>query len=386
MKHDSLQKLFDKIDTLDVSTLQIFARRLWEERSSLRNVMNIVREGIVVIDEFGTIDFFNNSASDIIGIDKTTSIGDCIWKYIPAVGKTFQKINKEKIDSDSVCMQEVMVTYPRHMFLRINIVPFVCEKTDECKFVIIILDITRDRQSTEQQIENERFSSIMLLASGVAHELGNPLNSISLRIHIMQKQLKQIKNSQEIRKLQQSVDVCLEEISRLDGIIKNFLQAIRPTNLSLTEISINSIINDVKNILEPELLNDNISIYISSDEDKIIVGDKNQLKQVFFNIIKNGAESMAQGGIISINISETESNIEVSVKDKGQGISTDIIDKIFQPYFSTKNTGNGLGLLIVERILREHGAQLDINSRAGEGTEMLIKFQKKDIKVPLLTN
>lgn len=386
MKPDSLQKLFDKIDTLDASTLQIFARRLWAERSSLRNVMNIVREGLVVIDEFGTIDFFNNTASDIIGIEKNTSVGDCIWKYIPAVAQTFQKIDKEKIASESVFMQEVMVSYPRHMCLRINIVPFICEKTDECKFVIIILDITHDRKSTEQQIENERFSSIMLLASGVAHELGNPLNSIALRIHIMQKQLKQMKNSQEIRKLQQSVDVCLAEISRLDSIIKNFLQAIRPTNLALEEISINAIINDVKDILEPELLNSNISIDITYDSDHVIVGDKNQLKQVFFNIIKNGAESMSQGGIISITISETESNIEVSVKDSGQGISTDIIDKIFQPYFSTKNTGNGLGLLIVERILREHGAQLNINSTVGEGTEMLIKFQKKDIKVPLLTN
>ena len=386
MKSDSLQKLFDKIDKLDSSTLPIFARRLWAELSSLRNVMNVVREGIIVIDELGTIDFFNNAASDIIGIEKNTSVGDCIWKYIPTVAQTFQKINKEKIAAESVFMQEVIVSYPRHMCLRINIIPFVCEKTDECKFVIIILDITRDRQSTEKQIENERFSSIMLLASGVAHEIGNPLNSISLRIHIMQKQLKQMKNSQEIRKLQQSVDVCLAEISRLDGIIKNFLQAIRPTNLALEEVSINGIINEVKTILEPELLNNNISIDIDSDTDHIIVGDKTQLKQVLFNIIKNGAESMSQGGTISINISETESNIEVSVKDKGQGISTDIIDKIFQPYFSTKSTGNGLGLLIVERILREHGAQLDINSTVGEGTEMLIKFQKKDIKVPLLTN
>lgn len=386
MKIDPLKKLFLKLDSLDISTLQNFARRLWTDQQSLQHVFNIVREGIIVIDSLGTIDFFNTAACDIIALNAQNSIGDCLWKYIPTATPLFQNLNKTPNSCSSVCLQEISVFYPRHMLLRINIVPFICENQSEQKFVVIISDITDDKTSTATQLQNERFSSITLLASGVAHELGNPLNSIALRLHLMQKQTKQIKLSTETRKIQQSIDICLSEISRLDGIIKNFLQAVRPTKLSLSEINLNNTIHEVCSILEPELLNAHISIKIKSDKNYTILGDSNQLKQAFFNIIKNGAESMSHEGSITITLSETESNIDLSIKDMGTGISCEMIDKIFQPYFSTKASGNGLGMLIVERIIREHGAHFSINSTIGEGTEVLIKFQKKDIKFPMLAN
>jgi signal transduction histidine kinase len=232
-------------------------------------------------------------------------------------------------------------------------------------------------------VETERFSTINLLANGVAHELGNPLNSRLVRLQLMQKQIRHIAPSEEREQLQKSIDVCKEEIDRLDGIIKIFLQAIRPQKLILLSTNIEIVIDRVLNVLSPELANGHITVSKNFPALPQILADEKQLEQAFFNIIKNAMEALPNCGNIFIGSKLNATQLILEFVDNGSGITEENMLKIANPYFSTKKNGNGLGLMIVERILREHNAVLAIQSQPGLGTKITVTFPIKDPSLPL---
>jgi signal transduction histidine kinase len=251
-------------------------------------------------------------------------------------------------------------------------------------FILVIDDVTAAHNLIEQQVENERFSTVHLLASGVAHELGNPLNAIGLRMQLMQKQLEHIPPSNGGKRLQESIGICQKEIDRLDGIIKNFLQAIRPKKLVLQPTDVEVVMNSVLDTLAPELLNRSIEIVKNCSAVPPILADEKQLEQAFFNIIKNAMEASPNYSNIFICNKLNATQLIVEFTDNGSGIMEENLLKIATPYFSTKKSGNGLGLMVVERILREHGATLTIQSQVDSGTKVTVTFPIKDPSLPLL--
>jgi signal transduction histidine kinase len=251
-------------------------------------------------------------------------------------------------------------------------------------FVLRIVDVTEERTASEKVISDEKISSITLLASGIAHEIGNPLNAIGLRLQLMQRQFMAVKDCDERAKLEASINICLGEISRLDSIVRNFLHAIRPQKPRMADISLNKVLDDALNLTEVEFKSLNIDVANNVGQLPIVRGDFSQLKQVFFNVLKNSCEAISGGGAIVIEGTANDNDVILTFTDNGVGISCEGIDKIFQPYFSTKKEGNGLGMVIIERILREHGATIGVLSTEGVGTKISINFPRKDKCMPLL--
>ena len=140
---------------------------------------------------------------------------------------------------------EFELTYPHPSVVRLYLVPFHEDETGEPRFVIILADITSEKKSTEELIENEKTSSILLLAAGVAHELGNPLNSLTIHLQLIERKLKKLQGSKETGALAESIKICQGEVTRLDGIIRNFLEAIRPRPPDLAEVNIVEVLEDV---------------------------------------------------------------------------------------------------------------------------------------------
>ena len=178
-----------------------------------------------------------------------------------------------------------------------------------------------------------------------------------------------------IRKLETYLEIAKGEINRLDYIISQFLQAIRPTRPELKPVSLNDILLDTVTLLGPEIENREVTLSQHFAEELPNAPlDEVQVKQALVNLIKNAIQAMTQGGALTLTtIAETD-GVWVYVADTGGGIPQEKINRIFQPYFTTKKEGSGLGLMIVQRIVREHGGRIELESNTGQGTTFRLWF------------
>jgi signal transduction histidine kinase len=282
--------------------------------------------------------------------------------------------------------REFELTYPEPRTIRLYMVPFRDEDAGgERRHAVILADVTHDRLTTAQRIEDERTSSILLLAAGVAHELGNPLNSLTIHLQLIARKLKKLGRSPEAESLSESVDVCREEVARLDGIITHYLEAIRPSPPDLSETNLADILAEVLKFQKREFSDRGIVVEAETPYAlPAVMADRNQLKQVFFNITKNAMESMQPGGRLMIKSRADDDSVYLLFGDSGSGIRQEDLVRLFEPYHTTKAGGHGLGLMIVQRIMRAHGGQVGVESREGTGTVVTLQFPRKDRRVRML--
>ena len=172
----------------------------------------------------------------------------------------------------------------------------------------------------------------------------------------------------------ESLQVCQGEVQRLDGIITHFLEAVRPQAPELNELDLVQLVDEVLRVQEAELADRRLDVKIELAEAlPPILGDRGQVKQVFFNLIKNAMEAMQPGGSLRILARRDDDFVYMQFIDTGSGISEEDLSKVFQAYFTTKSGGHGLGMMIVDRIMRAHGGQIGIESRKGAGTVITLQ-------------
>jgi len=249
---------------------------------------------------------------------------------------------------------------------------------------IILRDITKTRRTEQQTLESERLNALTLLAAGVAHEIGNPLNSLNIHLQLIEREARK-RQGTEGAELQESIEVARAEVNRLDAIITHFLRAIRPTRPQLKPESINSIVEEAVRFFTPELKDRDIVVEQELRSDlPVLQLDRDQMKQAFYNVIKNSFEAMKSRGILRIRTDLDDSHVTVRFTDSGGGMSAENLGRVFEPYFTTKTSGTGLGLLIVRRIVHEHGGELSIESSAGKGLTVTIRLPHGDRRVRML--
>ncbi len=380
IKHSSLDKILGRLDQLDEANLHNLVQRLVRERAMLEAVFNTLQEGVLVIDAGGVIEYANEAAVRLIGL-KEPAAGETLWRVVPGLRDSLEPGSADA----PVVTREFELAYPSPRVLRLYMVPFGEAKGAARRQAIILSDITAEKKSTAELIENEKISSILLLAAGVAHELGNPLNSLTIHLQLIDRKLQKLKASKETRSLEDSIKVCRDEVTRLDGIIKNFLEAIRPRPPNLTEVHLPGVIEDVLSFQAKELEDRGIALDSELPAGTpVIMADRDQLKQVFFNLIKNAMEAMQPGGRLGLKVRTDDDSVYVAIADTGSGIKAEDLAKLFQPYHTTKVSGHGLGLMIVQRILRDHGGHVGIESKEGVGTVVTLQFPQKHRRVRML--
>lgn len=387
-KHSSLDRVLGRLDTLDSVNLANLVQRLARERGLFEEIFNTLQEGILVINTDGAIEYANVAAHRLIPLGTDDLVGQTLWRLVPglrpSLGATLD--NASAAAALPVLAREFELTYPEPRIVRLYMVPFRSEARDAARrFVVILSDVTAEKRSTEQRIEDERTSSILLLAAGVAHELGNPLNSLTIHLQLVQRKLKKLKASKDTEQLTESLSICREEVQRLDGIITNFLNAIRPQRPDLADTALSHVLADVLRVQQRELGDRGIVVEAEIPEDlPSVMADRNQIKQVFFNILKNAMEAMQPGGRLKIKTRSDDESVFLLFGDSGSGIKQADMVRLFQPYHTTKAAGHGLGLMIVQRIMREHGGQVGIESKEGVGTVVTLQFPRKDRRIRML--
>jgi signal transduction histidine kinase len=227
----------------------------------------------------------------------------------------------------------------------------------------------RERRELEARLYRAEQSAIVgRLASGIAHEVKNPLNYISLTIdYLRSKYAPAAEDARE--KFTEKMDGIKDEIKRLDRLIRNFLSYGRPLNLNLKPIGLRDLIGNILNLTAEQA--DQQAIRQQLDKTTTIPnvdGDVERLRSCFSNLIMNAQQAMAEGGELKINFEPKDEGVEVVITDTGSGIAPENIEKIFEPYFSTKDTGTGLGLALVKRIIEGHGGRIEVESQLNQGT------------------
>jgi len=383
-----LDRVLGRLDNLDAVNLTNLVQRLARERSLLEAVFNSIREGILIIDEDGVIEYANGAGSQMIGLREGDLGVSTLWKLVPDLVRTLEGEGKERLRPPPTFLKEIYLSYPEKRFVRLYLTPFKEHEPaegEDHRFAVILTDITQEKETTEEWVESERVSSILLLAAGVAHELGNPLNSLTIHLQLIQRQMAKLEKTSETVKMRKNLEICEGEVERLHGIISHFLQAIRPVPPDLQELNLIEILEEVFRFQSAELDNRRIRVDIEVDERvPVILGDKNQLKQVFFNLVKNSMDAMRSGGVIKVGTRVDDEGVYLHFGDTGGGIKQEEVGKVFQPYFTTKKGGHGLGLMIVQRIIRDHGGHVSIESKEGMGTVVSLQFPHKDRRVRLL--
>jgi PAS domain S-box-containing protein len=383
-KHSSLDRVLGRLDTLDSVNLTNLVQRLARERGLFEDIFNTLQEGVLVVTLDGEIEYANAAAHRLIGLNADELAGQTLWRLVPGLRPSLG-IALDDEAAMPVVTREFELTYPEPRTVRLYMVPFDAEYAAGRRFAVILSDITRDKLSTEQRIEDERTSSILLLAAGVAHELGNPLNSLTIHLQLINRKLKRLKASKETDALAESIRICEDEVKRLDGIISNFLEAIRPQPPDLSEVNLSDILGEVLAFQQRELGNRDIRVEAETRADlPAVMADRNQVKQIFFNVIKNAVEAMEPGGRLRIKARTDDDNVYLAFADTGAGIKQEDLVRLFQPYHTTKPGGHGLGLMVVQRIMREHGGQIGIESQEGTGTVVTLQFPRKDRRVRML--
>ena len=388
MKNTGLEKILGRIEDLDSVNLGILVQRLARERKMQETVFNTIQDGVLVIDSDGVVQYANDAALGLIGL-KENDIGVTrLWKMVPDLAKSIDlEAVTGKKKSAPVLSREIELNYPEHRVVRLYIVPIDAQvgHDDSGGYVIVLSDVTEERFSIEERIESERTDSIVSLAAGVAHELGNPLNSLTIHLQLIERKLGKLSEQPDADKLAESLQVCQGEVERLDGIIAHFLEAVRPKKPELNELDLLRLVEEVLRVQEAELSDRKLDVKVEvSDDLPTILGDSDQIKQVFFNLIKNAMEAMQPNGSLRIIARRDDDYVYLQFVDTGSGISEENLSKVFQAYYTTKKGGHGLGMMIVERIMRAHGGHINIESRKEAGTAITLQFPQQHRRSRLL--
>jgi signal transduction histidine kinase len=297
---------------------------------------------------------------------------------------------KELAQGRETVTRDIEVFYPEHRILNFYVVPLTGEDegtpgpAGHFGYALILRDFTERHREARETVESERIAALQLLAAGVAHEIGNPLNSLTIHLQLLERRLRKLPAADRADLLQ-PLGIARDEIRRLDSIVSQFLRAIRPVPPQRAPHDLNSIVREAVEFVGPELRSRNI--LVESDLAPglpVLEVDQDQLKQAFYNIIKNASEAMGQGGLLKIRTATDAESVRVSFTDTGGGMSNETLARVFEPYFTTKKGGSGLGLMITQRIVRAHGGEIVIESDPGRGLTLTIRLPRRERQVQML--
>ena len=396
-KSSFIEKVLGRIDALNPENLQSFVERRARDRSFVEPLFNTIEDGVLVADREGKVTYLNAAASQWTGFDEDAAMDQPVTRLLPELDwASLQAAEHE--GGRSVVRREFELDYPRKRFIRLYAAPLDGEAKGSTGMALILHDATEAREQTHEAIESERIQALTLLAASVAHELGNPLNALSIHLQLMDREIRKLGQpsaageagdpnevSDIAAKLEKYISVAKGEVNRLDYIVTQFLQAIRPSKPKLKKSSLNDTVEETIELLRPEFDNRGQAIKLEFAKSlPLALFDAAQIKQSLINLMKNSMHAMSTGGELTIKTGEAAAGVWVSLTDTGGGIPQEQIKRIFEPYYTTKEKGSGLGLMIVQRIVRDHDGRLELVSHGGKGTTFRIWLPQEERRQHLL--
>ncbi|HUW63509.1 MAG TPA: ATP-binding protein [Spirochaetia bacterium] len=339
--------------------------RSWREQMSF--VLESVQAGVIVLGPEGKVTVCNRSARLLLELGDDAVEGRPVHNVLAAIADGPQAMLGALIEESGPGTREVEVPWvdgKRYFLVDVSSLP------EGSGRVIVFHDQTRFKETEHQVRECEKLAAIGELAAGTAHEIRNPLTTIRGFVQILQQKAK----NAGFEDINRYADIIINEIDRVNTIIAEFLLLAKPTVARRQEMDVNQVVDQVFPFVQNEALRLEFSAEKELQEGlPPVVGDVEQIKQVLLNLVNNAFQALSAGGGLKIStFIEDDGRVCLAVEDSGTGIPADIMDKLFKPFFSTKEEGTGLGLAISRRIVEDHGGEITVRSREGAGSTFLI--------------
>jgi PAS domain S-box-containing protein len=362
-----IRRALQKTSRMNSDQIQSLLALVTEEYEMLDAVLDSLSTGVIVCDSFHIMVQNNKAASRILPLEYHDIQDRPVWSCVrdPAISAFVQETmeNEEAVTGKEFSLEESEGT----RYLAISVMPLVRSKSVRGT-IITIEDITAKKSEEMRSRRLESLASLTNLAATVAHEIKNPLGSMSIYVQLLRKALAR-KAGADDPQIEKSLDVIDEEIDRLNKIIVDFLFAVRPLKFEFAPLDPNSLVRSLADFFAEELKAAGMSLELElGDGIPMIQGDERFLRQMFINLVKNAMSAMLPGGVVRIKTRIAEDTLVVSVEDTGSGIPPEMIHRIFEPYFTTKVDGTGLGLTMTYKVVKEHGGDIRVQSEQGHGT------------------
>lgn len=337
------------------------------------NVVQSMGNGLLTINMNNRITSFNKAAEEITGFNFYEIKGKLYSEIFPF--PELQEIKNSQNNSFPFRCEGFFIQKSKDkIFLELNISALKDEEDNVKGYIGVFQDKTEFREMEERVSQSERLAAIGKVAAGIAHEIRNPLASMSGSIQVLKQKPWMEKESQDL------MQIVTRETDRLNNIITRFLSYARPCPINLAQYDVNSLISDTLSILKNSReYNANIKTSTQFEQNQLIFKiDSQQIQQVLWNLCLNAIQAMPAGGTLkistSINCSNKINYAQIQVSDTGYGIKEEYKDKIFDPFYTTKENGTGLGLATVYRIIQNHKGTIKVKSKANKGIDIVVEL------------
>jgi two-component system, NtrC family, sensor histidine kinase HydH len=345
---------------------RLISQRYAQMHSFTGSILENMRDAVITIDNESRISIFNHEAEILFGLEAKSVLGKRIAELSDVNGKCISAIfSTEQSELVMECSQH------RTRIVSISLSNATGKDHSVESRTAIIKDLTETRRLEREILRNEKLTAMGELASGVAHEIRNPLNAITM---IAQRYDREFVPQEDVEEYRSLTQVLKKESERLNGIVQQFLQFARPPKIKISEMRIDQFVSHVSTLFEGQAKQAGIQFLITCRYAEPIQIDPELMTQALLNILQNALHATQVGGIISLQIDKKENDLIVQVSDTGCGIPPDEIEKIFDLYFTTRSEGTGVGLAITQQIISQHRGSLHVESEVGKGTTVLIKL------------
>jgi PAS domain S-box-containing protein len=377
-----IQKALEKLGKMDIDQVRALIVRMSEENDLLRMILESMTDAIVVTDRDHTVMLYNKAAERLIPLAFDEIMERILWDCV--ADRALSDFFAEKLRAqEKVSDREFTVDSAPPRILSVSLLPLVKDGSAQGN-VVHVEDVTEKRSKEARLRRAESLASLTTLAAGVAHEIKNPLGSMGIHLQLIQKKIAG-KDCIDAADIAQHLGVMAEEVDRLNRIVVDFLFAVKPMDTRLEDGNLNHVIEELIEFVRPELDQSGVTIVTElSPTLPLLRIDARYIKQALLNLIKNAVAAMPGGGTLRVETIRSGNEVQLRISDTGTGIPEEIMDKIFEPYFTTKPFGTGLGLTIVFKIAKEHFGDISVSSRMGEGTTVTIALpvpQKETILI-----
>lgn len=374
-----LPKTIEDLNKYTPDRIKAMLIRTLENNKQLKDIINAVPCVMILVDRNGKVMFFNKFSVSFLSNPHIEN------QYIDTLieDSNLSKKIKQAIFDDLQLVCEIVET---PYFSNIShVICSVFSYVYEYKlngWVVMIHDYTQQYAQRELEIRNSYLNSITQITTSIAHELRNPLGSISIHVQLLKKNLSQLTQSLQdksmIKKkntMFESIDVLQEELENLNNIISLFLNNLKVSPSEIKDCSLNVLLQDFIRFIEPDLKKHSIR-YVTKLQEKLphVLVSRPSITHVLLNIVKNSIEEMYDGGVITFRTYMKNNKVRLSIMDTGQGIAEEIQDTLFNPYITTKQHGTGIGLAIADKIMQLHHGSIKLDKSYKDGTILILEF------------
>ncbi len=352
----------------------MIGKLLTERKDLLSTILSSLGEGMVVTDREDKVALLNSYAEEIFGIRREESLGKKLTESLNelAVIKLFRQVRSE---GKEIVNREIGITYPQSRTLSTTITPIRGQGGNIEGMVALFKDVSSAKRMDKEVEEVARLITLGSLSSWMAHEIRNPLNSITINLELLKEEVARLIQEEAKEEPLRLMNVISDEINRLNESVHDFLNFNKFPSLNVETTDINQILDGTLTLVQPEAVRRGVKIRKGYRKKlPTIQVDAKKIRQVLLNIIINSIQAMPKGGELHLITRSRGNRVEIEIKDSGAGIPEKVQEKIFDFFFTTREEGAGLGLSIARRIINEHGGDILVESKEDSGTSVILRL------------